>query len=348
METIWFAIIGALFTLFVALDGFDFGAGIIYRFIAKTDAERRTVLNAIGPVWDGNEVWLIIAGGAIFFAFPTAYASAFSGFYLALIVLLWLLMFRGLSMELRSQLASPLWRSFWDTMLMIGSVMIAVVLGAALGNLLRGVPLAPDGYFFEPLWTNFLIGTHPGLLDWYTLLTAAFVVAVFALHGANFIAFKTEGALQTRARNVGRLMGWRVAVLAVITAVGTYIARPAALNNFLEFPLGIALPVLSFASIGAVLWFRHRERDGAAFAASGASIVFLMLGAGFTIYPNVLIATTDSANTLTIYNAATSPYALRTGLGWFAVGGSLAIAYTLFMYRSFRGKVTLPGKGEGY
>ncbi len=347
METIWFAIIGVLFTLFVTLDGFDFGAGIIYRMVAKTDAERRMVLNAIGPVWDGNEVWLIIAGGALFFAFPVAYASAFSGFYLALILLLWLLMFRGLSMELRSQLSSPLWRNFWDTMLVIGSLGISVVLGAALGNLLRGVPLGADGYFFEPLWTNFLIGPALGLLDWYTLLTAAFVVAVFTLHGANFIAFKTEGDVQARARRIARTMGWQVALLSVVTAVATYIARPASLQNFLQFPLGLALPVLSFTSIGAVLWFCKRQRDGAAFAASAASIIFLMLGAGFTIYPNVLIATTG-ANNLTIYNAATSPYALRTGLGWFAVGASFATLYTIIMYRSFRGKITTPKEGEGY
>ncbi len=347
METIWFVIIGVLFTLFVTLDGFDFGAGIIYRFVAKTDAERRMVLNAIGPVWDGNEVWLIIAGGAIFFAFPVAYASAFSGFYLALILLLWLLMFRGLSMELRSQLTNPLWRNFWDTMLVIGSLGISAVLGAALGNLLRGVPLGEDGYFFEPLWTDFRLGPALGLLDWYTMLTAVFAVAVFTLHGANFIAFKTAGLVQLRARRIARAMGWQVALLSVIMAGATYVARPESLQNFLTFPLGIALPVLAFASIGAVLWFSNRHRDGAAFAASAASIVFLMLGAGFTIYPNVLIATTD-ANDLTIYNAATSPYALRIGLGWFAVGASFAALYTIFMYRSFRGKVTAPKEGEGY
>jgi len=180
-------------------------------------------------------------------------------------------------------------------------------------------------------------------------LTAAFVVAVFALHGANFITFKTEGDLQERARALARAMGWRVAVPSAVTAVATYIARPASLQNFLQFPSGIALPALSFATIGPVIWFRRRQCDGAAFAASAASIIFLMLGAGFTIYPNVLISTTD-ADDLAIYNAATSPYALRIGLGWFAVGASFATAYTIFMYCSFRGKVALPdeGEGEGY
>jgi len=348
METIWFAIIGALFTLFVTLDGFDFGAGIIYRFVAKTEAERRTVLNAVGPIWDGNEVWLVIAGGTLFFAFPVAYASAFSGFYLALILLLWLLMFRGLAMELRSQLASQLWRSFWDSMLVIGSVMISVVLGAALGNLLRGVPLQADGYFFEPLWTNFMVGQKLGLLDWYTLMTAGFVVSLFALHGANFIAFKTEGNLQARARRVSHNMGWPVAALAVAMAFATYVVRPGALDNFYDYPIGLALPVLIFASIAAGIRLRQRNLDGAVFAASAASIVLLMLGAAFSIYPNVLIATTKDVDNLTIYNAATSPFALRIGLTWFSVGATLAAAYTILMYRSFRGKVVLPDEGEGY
>jgi len=160
METIWFILLGLLLILFVVLDGFDFGAGIIYSFVAKDNNEKRTELNAMGPIWDGNEVWLIIGGGVLFFAFPAAYASSFSGYYLALILLLWLLMFRGLSMELRSQLDSPLWRTFWDALLMIGSVSISLVLGVALGNVLRGVPLQTDGFFFLPLWTDFLTGTH--------------------------------------------------------------------------------------------------------------------------------------------------------------------------------------------
>lgn len=348
METIWFVIIGVLFTLFVTLDGFDFGAGIILRLVAETDAERRLVLNAMGPVWDGNEVWLIIAGGALFFAFPTMYASAFSGFYLALILLLWLLMFRGLSMELRSQLASPLWRSFWDSMLMIGSLSIAAVLGAALGNLLRGVPLQADGYFFEPLWTDFLVGTHPGLLDWYTLLVAVFVVVVCTWHGANFLAMKTEGAVQDRARTISRGMGWQVALLSVVMPIATYVARPDVFQNFERFPMGLILPGLTYAAIFAGILLCRRQVDFGAFAASAASIVFLMFSSGFTLYPNVLNATISPDNTLTIYNTATSPYALRTGLGWFAVGAILAAAYTIFMYRSFRGKVSLPKEGEGY
>lgn len=348
METIWFAILGGLFTLFVTLDGFDFGAGMALRTVAKTDAERRLVLNAMGPVWDGNEVWLIIAGGALFFAFPTIYASAFSGFYLALILLLWLLMFRGLSMELRSQLISPLWRSFWDTMLVIGSLSIAVVLGAALGNLLRGVPLEADGYFFEPLWTNFLPGPRPGLLDWYTVLVGLFVSGVFLWHGANFLAMKTTGPVQRRARALSRRAGWVVVALSLIMPFATYMARSGFYLNFQHYPLGLVLPVLAYMALLYGVLPRRGNKDGRIFAASATSLVFLMLSAGFTLYPNMLTATTDPAHSLSIFNASTSPYALRTGLWWFAIGGIFAAAYTAFMYHAFRGKVSLPPEGEGY
>ena len=159
-----------MLAIYVVLDGFDFGIGIIYLFAAHTDAERRLALKAIGPIWNGNEVWLIAGVGLLFFAFPKAYAAGFSGFYLALIAVLWLLMFRGLAIELRSHLGNPLWRRFWDTAFAVASLLLAIVFGAALGNLVRGVPLNEDGYFFTALWTTFRIGPQPGILDWYTIL----------------------------------------------------------------------------------------------------------------------------------------------------------------------------------
>jgi len=348
METIWFILMGLLLVLFVMLDGFDFGAGIIYPFVAKTNIERRTVLNAVGPVWDGNEVWLIIGGGVLFFAFPAAYASSFSGYYLALILLLWLLMFRGLSMELRSQLDSPLWHSFWDALLMLGSLLISLVLGVALGNLLRGVPLQADGFFFLPLWTDFLTGVHPGILDWYTLLTGFFAIVLLAVHGANYIALKTEDALQQRARQLSQQWQWLVALLTLALPFATYVAQPMMIHNYQQYPAGLLLPVLAVMALIAGFLYRRRNNDCGAFASSAALILILMLNMGFNIYPNLLIATTDPANSLTIYSTATSEYALRLGLVWFGIGITLATGYTLFMYRSFRGKVRLSAEEEGY
>lgn len=341
METLWFIIIGVLLILFVVLDGFDFGAGIIYPWVAHNDLERRTVLSAIGPVWDGNEVWLIVGGGALFFAFPAAYASIFSGYYLALILLLWLLMFRGLSMELRSQLSGALWHSFWDALLMIGSVSISLVLGVALGNVLRGVPLQVDGFFFLPLWTNFMTGTHPGILDWYTLLTGLFAIVLFSVHGANYLALKTEQVIQQRTRHIARKGNALIALFMLVLPFATYKVQPIFLDNYSIYPAGFLLPVLTGLALLAMFITRSKENDGMAFAASAAFIVLLMLSVAFSIYPNMLISTIHSMHNLTIYNTATSDYALRTGVIWFSIGAPLAVMYTAYMYWSFRGKVVL-------
>src|SRR5713101_8451656 len=168
MQTLWFILVAFMLTMYVVLDGFDLGAGVIHLFVARTDVERRTILQAIGPVWDGNEVWLIAAGGTLFFAFPVLYASSFSGFYLPLIIVLWLLMLRGVSVELRSRVPNGVWASFWDGIFFLGSALLTIFFGAALGNVIRGVPLASDHTFFEPLWTDFNpFSANTGILDWY-------------------------------------------------------------------------------------------------------------------------------------------------------------------------------------
>src|SRR5215471_5928841 len=179
MVFIWFWLVAAMITAYVVLDGFDLGAGVLHLFIAKTDAERRTVIRTIGPVWDGNEVWLIAGGGTLFFAFPVLYASSFSGFYLPLMMVLWLLILRGISIEFRSLVAGPLWPAFWDVTFCLSSALLAIFFGAALGNVVRGVPLDGQGYFFEPLWTDFRFGEDVGILDWYTILVG--VAAYLAL-----------------------------------------------------------------------------------------------------------------------------------------------------------------------
>ena len=183
---------------YVVLDGFDLGAGIISLFVARTHDERHLILRAIGPVWDGNEVWLVAAAGALFFAFPPLYAASFSGFYLPLMIVLWLLMLRGIGVELRSHVDDPLWWSFFDFVFSFSSVLLAIFFGAAVGNVVRGVPLGADGYFFEALWTDFQVGPHPGILDWYTVVIGLLAVAALTVHGANYVALKTEGDLRAR------------------------------------------------------------------------------------------------------------------------------------------------------
>src|SRR5579872_3119255 len=204
MEAAWFAIVAAMLAIYVVLDGFDFGAGILHRFVARTDAERRTVLAAIGPVYDANEVWLVAAGGVLFMAFPRTYAAAFSGFYLALMIVLWLLILRGIAVEARSHQENPLWREFWDSVFSLSSALLAIVLGTSLGNVVRGVPVDETGFFAIPLFTDLRPGVRPGVFDWYTLLVGVFTLCLLAGHGALYLAWKTSGPVQERSQSAAR------------------------------------------------------------------------------------------------------------------------------------------------
>src|SRR6476646_7307316 len=202
MEAIWFALVAFMLTAYVVLDGFDLGAGALHLIAARTDEERRMLLRSIGPVWDGNEVWLLAAGGTLFYAFPLLYASSFSGFYLPLSMVLWLLVFRAIGIEFRMHLENEVWREFFDTVFSLASLLLIVLFGAALGNVIRGVPLRADHYFFVPLWTDFLPGPQPGALDWYTVLCAVVTVVAVCLHGALYVILKTAGALNARMRTM--------------------------------------------------------------------------------------------------------------------------------------------------
>ena len=206
METTWFCLVSVMIGVYVVLDGFDLGAGIVHLFIARTDAERRAVFASIGPVWDGNEVWLLAAGGTLYFAFPALYASSFSGFYLPLTIVLWLLILRGISIEFRNHVESLVWQPLWDAVFASSSALLAIFFGAALGNVVRGVPLDSSGEFFLPLWTDFAAGSDAGILDWYTILIAVAALLTLAVHGALWVALKTAGDLESRVR--GRSGGW--------------------------------------------------------------------------------------------------------------------------------------------
>src|ERR1700732_4790818 len=203
MGFIWFWIVGVMLTAYVVLDGFDLGVGILHPLLARTESERQLMLRSIGPVWDGNEVWLIAGGGALFFAFPALYASAFSGFYLSLMIVLWLLILRGISIEFRPHVDSPLWRPFWSTVFGLASAALALLFGIALGNVVRGVPLDQSGYFFLPLWTNLSPKGEVGIIDWYTLLVGAASLFALAQHGSLWVVLKTEGSFEERTRSFG-------------------------------------------------------------------------------------------------------------------------------------------------
>src|SRR5713226_4143884 len=347
METLWFILVALMLTAYVVLDGFDIGAGIISLIVAKTHDERRTVLRAIGPVWDGNEVWLLAAGGALFFAFPLLYASSFSGFYLPLMMVLWLLMLRGVGIELRSHVSDPMWWSFFDFVFSISSLLLAIFFGAAIGNVVRGVPLNSDGYFFEALWTDFRVGANPGILDWYTVLTGMLAMITLTVHGAHYIALKTEGGIDNRARRVASLGWFALVLLTVLSLIATLNVRPQVTDNFRSHPWGWIIPLFVLASLVSMQFFLRKRRDLGAFLSSTAYIVGMLGGAAFAMYPYLLPATTNASYSLTIYNAKTGAYSLSVGLIWWVIGIALAIAYFTFLYRSFRGKVVLDGE-TGY
>jgi cytochrome d ubiquinol oxidase subunit II len=345
METFWFMVVAVMVAAYVVLDGFDLGAGIIYLFAARSTMERRTILRAIGPVWDGNEVWLVAAGGTLYFAFPQLYASSFSGFYLPLMMVLWLLMLRGIGIEFRAHMENPVWQGFFDVVFFASSALLAIFLGAALGNVIRGVPLGPDGYFFEPLWTDFRVSAHPGILDWYTVMAGVIALVTLTSHGALYIVIKTEGELSVRARGVALTMWPTQVLLTIVSLIATYAIKPQVMDNYREHPIGILIPLVVLASLAAMIWYTKQNKQKPAFVASSLYIVSMLVGAAFALYPVVLPASTDPSYSLTIYNSAAGHHGLVVGITWWSLGFVLALVYFVFIFRMFRGKVRLEGGG---
>jgi cytochrome d ubiquinol oxidase subunit II len=346
METLWFAIVAVMVAAYVVLDGFDLGAGVIYLGAARTPAERRTIIRAIGPVWDGNEVWLLAAGGTLYFAFPLLYASSFSGFYLPLMMVLWLLMLRGIGIELHAHMDNPVWRGFLDFVFCGSSALLCVFFGAALGNVVRGVPLGADEYFFEPLWTNFRVGRNNGILDWYTVLTGVIALVTLTVHGALYIVTKSEGDLNRRALTTAKWAWPLQLLLTFVGLIATVSIRPGVLDNYKQHAIGFVIPVLVFGSLAVMMHAMIKQAEKIAFIASSLYIVGMLVGAAFALYPVVLPASTDPAYNLTIYNTAAGHHGLSVGLVWWSIGIVIALGYFFFVYRIFRGKVRL--EGEGY
>ena len=346
METIWFILLALMIAAYVVLDGFDLGAGVIYLTAARTATERRAILRSIGPVWDGNEVWLLAAGGTLYFAFPLLYASSFSGFYLPLMIVLWLLMLRGIGIELRAHVENPVWHGFFDFVFFASSTLLTVFFGAALGNVVRGVPLGPDRYFFEPLWTDFRVGVDNGILDWYTVLTGVIALVTLTVHGALYVATKVDGDLNRRARHTAKLL-WPVQLLLTVAGlIASVSIRPSVLDNYKHHVIGFVIPAVVFGALAVMMHVIIRQSDKTAFLASSLYIIGMLVGAAFALYPTLLPASTDPARSLTIHNAAAGHHGLVVGLIWWILGMILVLAYFFFVYRMFKGKVRL--EGEGY
>ena len=338
MGFIWFWLVAVMIVGYVVLDGFDLGVGVLHLFLVRNESERLATLRSIGPVWDGNEVWLLAGGGTLYFAFPLLYASAFSGFYLPLMIVLWLLIGRGVSLELRNHLDLGVWRSLLDGVFGLASALLAIFYGAALANVLRGVPLQPDGYFFLPLWTNWQPGVAPGILDWYTVIGGLVALVALTLHGELWLTIKVSGDLEQRARRIVTPLWLVLVALTIVSLIATIAVRPASLNNYFHYPVTFVVPVGVVASLAA-LWFWNRGAQPVkAFLASSVYLFFMLAGACWGVYPTLLPATTGAANDITLSRALSGPHTLSVGLAWWIFGMALAVAYIVFVYSRFKGK----------
>jgi cytochrome bd ubiquinol oxidase subunit II len=345
---LWFGILAAMFSVFAVLEGWDFGAGALHLIVARTNAQRREVIAAIGPLWSWHEVWLVAAGGTFMVAFPKAMATAFAGYYLALWLVLWSFMLRGVSIEVAGHLADPLWQSFWDFVFAVANVLLAVVFGAALGNVIRGVPLDETGRFSLALFTDFGVRGRVGILDWYTLSIAVETLLLLCAHGATYLALKTSGEVHDRSNTAARWLWPAVAVGFPVASFETWLVRPEMFAGILRRPLGwLALAVIAAAAALLVLG-RRQKQEGRAFAGSCALIVGLLGALAAGIYPVILHSTLGAQYSLTAEAAAASRTGLALALIWWPVAFVLGLVYFAFIARQYRGKVRPSQDNQGY
>jgi cytochrome bd ubiquinol oxidase subunit II len=348
MQSLWFWIVSLMIATYAMLDGYDFGAGILHRFVARTDQERRDVLAAIGPYWDANEVWLIAGAASLYVSFPRVLAASFSGLYMAMYLVLWTLILRGIAIEFRSHVKDDLWRSFWDSVFVFASTLMPLFLGAALGNVIRGVPLDADRHFSLPLFTHFGTQNPIGILDWYTVLVSLFVFLTIASHGAFFLAWKTQGTVHARCRSIGLPLWCLATTFGIVVTFATAKVSSATYENFARAPLawlGLAL----FVAGAVVVFVAHaRGKDLAAFVGSSVFIFGILVATAGTMFPVMLRSTVDPAFSLTAYNASSSRNALVASAKWWFLGIPLVLAYFAIVFRLHRGKVSARDDGSGY
>jgi cytochrome d ubiquinol oxidase subunit II len=331
INTTWFLVLAFMLAGYAVLDGFDLGVGTLHLALGRSTRERATLIDAIGPVWNGNEVWLLAAGGSMVVAFPHLYAASFSGFYLALMLVLWLLLLRGLGIEFRHQIDNDLWQHAWDVVFCVSSALLALLFGVALGNVLRGVPLDANGEFR---------GTFVLMLNPFAVLGGLLSVAILAMHGAGWIAVKVEGELHERARRFART-SWRIAmVLLAAMIAASFIVRPDFTRNFGEYPWINIVPLGTIAAAAAVRVYQQRGDDLRAFLASGALIAGILASVAAGLYPFLLPALPGSAHPgLDIYNTASPENSMQIALGIYLFGMALVLVYLVNIYRVWRGKV---------
>ena len=343
MIEIWYAILSFMLVMFVVLEGFDIGAGLLQYFVGKTEAERRLVIAGIGPLWSWHEVWLVGFGGTLLLAFPNIIASSFAGFYLALFLLLWSLILRGVAIEVSGHIAEPLWRTAWHTIFVVANFILAILIGAALGNIIRGVPVGPDGKFALDFFTNFSPFGNVGILDWFTVSVAVFMLATLAAHGATALVLKTDGPVHDRSLRIASRL-WKIVLgLLVVVSIETWFVRPELLPGMWHQPFGWFGLALVLGGVIAIFTGLQSQREMRAVIGSAAFIAGLMIAGAASAFPIMLRSTLAPENSMSAYQNAAAGHGLAIALVWWPIAFIFAVVYFLFIYRDYAGKVK-PGQ----
>lgn len=348
MIAIWYCVVSFMLIVYVVLDGRNFGAGMLHWFVARTPEERRQVIASIGPLWSWHEVWLVGFGGTLVAVFPRLMASAFAGYYLALFLILWGLILRGISIEVGGHINDRLWQGFWDFVFVFANFLLAILFGAAAGNVARGVPLDAHGNFSMPFFSDFRVLGNVGLLDWYTVSIAIFTAVMLAAHGATYLTLKTEGSVHHRSATFARYLWAAVAPLFLAISVESWVVRPDLPGHAIYNPfcwLGLLVVIISTITLISGLSTRREMR---AFVGSNFILVGLLATGGAAIFPVMLHSTLAPENSLTAYAVASSPSALILASLWWPVGFALAIVYFVFISRRYTGKVSVRRDTQGF
>ncbi len=348
MIATWYGIVSFMLIVYVVLDGRNFGAGMLHWLVARTPQERRQVIAAIGPLWSWHEVWLVGFGGTMLAVFPKLLASGFAGYYLALFLILWCLIFRGTALEVGGHFNDPMWQGFWDFVFVLNSTLLAILFGAAAGNMARGVPLASDGTFSMAFFTDFTPHGNVGLLDWYTVSVALFAAVALAAHGATYLTLKTEGAVHDRSTRYARTLWVATVPLLLVVSIESGVVRPDLLGHAIANPLWWFGLLLVCGAVVTLISGLTTRREMRAFIGSNLLLAGLIVTGAAAIFPVVLHSTLAPENSLTAYDVAAPPKSFLYASIWWPIGFALAATYFVFVSRRYAGKVSVQRDNQGY
>lgn len=348
MTALWYGIAGFMLIVYVVLDGRNFGAGMLHWFVARTPLERRQVVAAIGPLWTWHEVWLVGFGGVLLAVFPKLLASAFAGYYLALFLILWCLVLRGVSLEVGGHIDDGMWQNFWDFVFVLADALLAILFGAAAGNVARGVPLAADGTFSMAFFTDFSPWGNVGLLDWYTMSVAIFAAVILAAHGATYLTLKTTGPVHDRSARIAPRLWTAAAALVLVISIESAFVRPDLLGNAIKNPFWWSGILLVCGAMLVLISGLASRRELRAFIASNLLLFGLLATGAAAVFPVVLHSTLAAEHSLTAYDVVAGPNSLRYASIWWPFSFILAASYFVFISRRYAGKVNVQQDNQGF